>query len=94
MHQWNVTFCEKNCNSAFFAILAKDCGQLLTPKNGSMSGGWTTFPNEVNFSCDKGFIMKGPDKRRCKADGTWSGNVTSCEGMAAISSYFADDSAH
>ncbi|XP_020615812.1 CUB and sushi domain-containing protein 3-like isoform X2 [Orbicella faveolata] len=60
---------------------AKDCGPLLTPKNGSMSGGRTTFPNEVNFSCDEGFIMKGPEKRRCQADGTWSGNVTSCEAV-------------
>ena len=84
----------------FFAILAKDCGPLLTPKNGSMSGGQTTFPNGVKFSCNQGFIMKGPEKRRCQADGTWSGNITSCEGMnttrRSISCgghYFSNDSA-
>lgn len=52
----------------------------MTPKNGSMFGGQTTFPNEVTFSCDEGFIMRGPEKRKCQADGTWSTNVTSCEG--------------
>lgn len=76
-----VQYVKRNFNNVFFITLAKDCGPLLTPKNGSMSGGQTTFPNEINFSCYEGFIMKGPEKRRCQADGTWSENVTSCEGM-------------
>ncbi|KAL9989269.1 hypothetical protein ACROYT_G003802 [Oculina patagonica] len=60
---------------------AKNCGPLMSPKNGSMFGGQTTFPNEVTFSCDEGFIMRGPEKRKCQADGTWSTNVTSCEAV-------------
>ena len=54
----------------------------MAPKNGSMIGGLTTFPNEVTFSCDEGFIMRGTEKRKCQVDGTWSGNVTSCVGMS------------
>jgi len=57
---------------------AKDCGSLMAPKNGSMFGNQTTFPNEVSFRCDEGFIMTGPGKRRCQKDGTWSGNATLC----------------
>ena len=53
----------------------------MAPKNGSMFGNQTTFPNEVSFRCDEGFIMTGPGKRRCQKDGTWSGNATLCAGI-------------
>lgn len=59
---------------------AKDCGSLMIPKNGSLFGSETTFPSEVSFRCDEGFIMTGSEKRKCQADGTWSGNETSCTG--------------
>ena len=63
---------------------AKDCGILLVPQNGSLSGIETTFPNAVTFSCDKGFILNGSSVRRCLSDGSWSGIQTSCEGELAL----------
>ena len=60
--------------------LAKDCGPLSLPLNGSMTGNETTFPNEVSFSCDEGFVLHGSTFRRCEAEGSWSGNQTECEG--------------
>ena len=56
----------------------------MTPKNGSMIGSQTTFPSEVNFRCDEGFFMIGPEKRNCQADGTWSGSATSCAGINVL----------
>ena len=63
---------------------AKDCGILSVPMNGSLTGSDTTFPNEVTFSCDEGFILNGSSVRRCLSDGSWSGIQTSCEGKLAL----------
>ena len=59
---------------------AKDCGPLAVPLNGSYSGRKTTFPNEVIFSCDAGFILNGAVVRRCLSNGSWSGRETYCKG--------------
>lgn len=66
-------------------LLAKDCGALAVPLNGSINGRETTFPNEATFSCDEGFILNGSTARRCQASGTWSGVETSCHGEIARS---------
>lgn len=59
---------------------ARDCGQLRTPRNGSSLGNITTFPNEIGFVCDDGFILVGSKFRVCQENGLWSGNETFCEG--------------
>lgn len=69
----------------FAIILAKDCGPLSVPMNGSSSGHETTFPNTISFSCDLGFVMIGSQTRKCLSNGHWSGNETSCTGSC---SYF------
>ena len=65
-------------------ILAKDCGPLLVPMNGSSNGHETTFPNSISFSCDLGFVMIGSQTRKCQSNGRWSGNETSCEGNSFV----------
>jgi len=59
---------------------ARDCGHLPVPRNGSSSGNITTFPNEIGFVCDDGFILVGSKFRVCQENGLWSGNETFCEG--------------
>ncbi|XP_074621985.1 protein lev-9-like isoform X3 [Acropora palmata] len=58
-----------------------DCGRLLPPTNGSLVGEETTFPNHVEIRCDEGFILRGSQRRRCQADRTWSGILSSCQGV-------------
>ena len=71
-------------NAPFFSFIAKNCGPLAIPLNGSLTGNETTFPNEVSFSCDKGFILNGSTVRRCQADSAWSGILTTCKGKSSI----------
>lgn len=71
-HTWNSTL-------PYF-ILAKDCGPLPVPMNGTATGRETTYPNQVTFDCDDGFIMIGSRIRKCQSNGKWSGNETSCLG--------------
>ena len=61
-------------------MTAKDCGAVQAPVNGSYVGSKTTFPNQVQFSCDVGFVLSGASVRRCLANGSWSGEITSCTG--------------
>jgi len=71
-------------NCFIFFCKAVDCGKLPLPMNGSMLGEETAFPNKVEFACDQGFILRGSHSRTCQADGTWSGDATSCEGRLTI----------
>lgn len=65
----------------YFDSLAKDCGMVKIPLNGSLVGpNLTTFPNSLTFTCDKGFILKGSRVRHCQANATWSGNEAYCQG--------------
>ena len=69
---------------SFSLTLAKDCGNLTTPLNGSVSGFKTTYPNELEFKCDFGFELRGSATRKCKADGNWSGAEVKCQGIVKI----------
>ena len=61
-------------------MTARDCGPLQAPVNGSSLGSKTTFPNEIQFSCDVGFVLVGSSARRCLANGSWSGETALCQG--------------
>lgn len=82
MHKWcfikKITFQV----IAFDFFLAKDCGLLRAPVNGSTVGNLSTFPNKVFFQCDEGFILKGSETRQCQANGLWTGNETTCKGKS------------
>lgn len=73
----------KNLNLSYLAV-AKDCGSLAVPANGSAIGLETTYPNEITFHCDDGFNMTGPRVRKCLSSGLWSGNQTSCTGYSFL----------
>ena len=69
----------------YIYALAKDCGLLDVPSNGSMFGNQTTYPHKVLFRCHEGFTLRGSQVRRCTSEGTWSGVPASCEGTRALS---------
>ena len=88
--QHNVELCvtslrSKTCRNMikFFSDcirLAKNCGHLSKPLNGSVIGSDTTYPNEVEFECDEGFELQGSASRKCEANGQWSGEEVKCKG--------------
>lgn len=63
------------------SVAAKDCGNLSVPRNGTIIGNETTYPNDLLFACDDGFNLIGSTVRSCQADSEWSGNETYCEGI-------------
>lgn len=62
-------------------ISAIDCGSLVSPMNGSMTGSITVYPNKIQFNCNEGFDLLGSATRTCLPSGMWSGNQTTCEGI-------------
>lgn len=39
------------------------------------------FDSEIAFSCDDGYRLVGPEKRRCLSNRLWSGTDVRCEGL-------------
>lgn len=70
-----------------FSDKAVDCGRLSPPMNGSLLSNETTYPNEVEISCDESFIVRGSFRRKCQADKTWSGESVFCEGNKFMCTY-------
>uniref|UniRef100_A0A8C3MH32 p-selectin n=1 Tax=Geospiza parvula TaxID=87175 RepID=A0A8C3MH32_GEOPR len=66
---------------------AVTCPVLRAPEKGELNcshlHGDFTFGSTCAFSCQKGFVLKGPESRECTATGTWTGDATRCEGRAA-----------
>ncbi|KAL5012246.1 hypothetical protein ScPMuIL_010797 [Solemya velum] len=54
------------------------CPELQAPLYGRMIGWRRNFDAEMSFECDDGFMLKGPKRRRCQADKTWSGIESTC----------------
>lgn len=50
-----------------------------------MIGDHTTYPHDVSFRCDEGFILMGPKVRSCTTEGTWNGTPAFCEGAKTVS---------
>ena len=59
---------------------AVDCGHPPTPRNGTVQGERTNYPNILRFKCDEGFTLLGSATRKCVTNGTWSGVDPICQG--------------
>ena len=68
-----------NC-SLIVQVAKRSCPPLQPPINGaitSLSCG-SSFGSQVSLSCNQGYRQRGSIVRSCEADGTWSGNATTC----------------
>ncbi|XP_074402621.1 P-selectin-like isoform X2 [Zonotrichia albicollis] len=65
---------------------AVTCPVLRAPEKGELNcshlHGDFTFGSTCAFSCQKGFVLKGPESRECTATGTWTGDAARCEAIA------------
>ncbi|XP_032923845.1 P-selectin isoform X1 [Catharus ustulatus] len=62
------------------------CSALTAPKMGQAAcshlHGEFTFGSTCAFSCQKGFVLMGPESRECTAMGTWTGDPTQCKAIS------------
>ncbi|NXF75028.1 LYAM3 protein, partial [Sclerurus mexicanus] len=62
------------------------CPVLNAPHQGELNcshlNGNFTFGSTCAFSCQKGFLLMGPDSRECMATGSWSEDTPLCEAIA------------
>ncbi|XP_054720057.1 sushi, von Willebrand factor type A, EGF and pentraxin domain-containing protein 1-like [Uloborus diversus] len=59
--------------------MPRSCGDPGFVPNAQQIGFLFTFPHEVQFQCDEGYKLIGPDKRFCLASGQWSGKLPYCQ---------------
>nr|BAH22728.1 complement factor B precursor [Nematostella vectensis] len=57
---------------------ASDCPDPGVPVSGFKKGNRYNFGAEVEFSCRPGFVLVGSAKRRCQANGKWTGSEAKC----------------
>lgn len=69
--------------TCLFYQSAVSCGPLRVPDYGTISpmGAKFTYGSEVTVTCMESFRVIGSSKRRCQADGTWSGVEPVCKGI-------------
>uniref|UniRef100_A0A8C3MHR2 Uncharacterized protein n=1 Tax=Geospiza parvula TaxID=87175 RepID=A0A8C3MHR2_GEOPR len=64
----------------WFTLESVTCPVLRAPEKGELNcshlHGDFTFGSTCAFSCQKGFVLKGPESRECTATGTWTGDAT------------------
>ncbi|KAM7303822.1 complement factor B [Ixodes scapularis] len=61
------------------------CGALVAPDNGWMTGSSTAVGSTVSFHCFQGYRLLGSPERQCFSDGQWGGDVARCVSEASIS---------
>ena len=75
--EWQFTFCLLVHPVRFVVVY---CPGLDAPANGTKTGNETACGSVVSFTCDAGLELRGPLKRTCMTDGSWSGDETICDG--------------
>ncbi|XP_078685979.1 uncharacterized protein LOC144918808 [Branchiostoma floridae x Branchiostoma belcheri] len=61
---------------------AVQCAARTAPANGAVSPtGAVSYPNGVTFTCNSGYTLNGVATPTCRADGTWSSPVPTCQAV-------------
>lgn len=68
---------------SFPPFSAVKCPEVSAPDYGTISpiGAQFTYGSEIVVTCVAGYRVIGSAKRRCQADGAWSGHDPLCQGM-------------
>ena len=67
----------------FLFLTAVDCGSLPDPANGRVDHtAGTSLGQTATYSCNTGYNLVGNSTRTCQAEGNWSGNTPTCQGMS------------
>lgn len=71
-------------NWSFRLSVAITCTSLPSPSNGVKTGcthiGSETYNTHCSFTCNVGYTLVGSPARWCLENGTWSGDMPSCQG--------------
>ena len=66
-------------NKFYLARSCPDPGKLT---NGFREGEVFEYPHKVTFTCQPGFLLVGPDTRKCDGSGEWTGEQPVCKRMS------------
>ncbi|XP_019850306.1 PREDICTED: sushi, von Willebrand factor type A, EGF and pentraxin domain-containing protein 1-like isoform X2 [Amphimedon queenslandica] len=55
------------------------CVKLSNPANGNVQQTGTVLGSRATYSCNKGFVLVGIEKRVCSRNGKWSGEAPICK---------------
>ena len=73
---WHVN--HDNDAKISFSVSAVTCHSLNISGNVLMSNNANVYGSRRQFSCHPGYTLQGSKNRRCRLNGTWSGQTASC----------------
>ena len=69
--------------STGISLEPRECLLLEDPENGRVNVSDGAVSGAVaTYTCDEGFVLDGPDSRRCDNEGMWSGSQPECKGQS------------
>ncbi|XP_070596429.1 beta-2-glycoprotein 1 [Erythrolamprus reginae] len=62
-----------------FRCLPRKCTYPGPLNNGEIDIIDLNYLSVINFSCNTGFVLQGPESSQCQADGSWSASLPECQ---------------
>lgn len=76
-----VCNCVMTLSLLFYLPTAVECPNLRSPNNGNVSTSLSNqFRSVAVYSCNFGYRLMGRKRRRCQANGRWTGRPPGCYG--------------
>ena len=78
-------------STTIYLALIIDCGNLRDPRNGDVKLTGTRVGAKAIYKCNRGFILKGSNVRKCQTNGRWSGKEPVCIGISQYMSFTVNE---